>query len=110
MVDREEQYVLRVQDKAVAARIRKQLNVDNSKAKLDVRFDGVSRRLRTLASLYDNVVASMITAPQASCCLQLPTVMDEPGSSALVLRSFQSHCLTCHAWWRATRHMTTVTL
>ncbi|KAL3148365.1 hypothetical protein ABBQ38_013822 [Trebouxia sp. C0009 RCD-2024] len=39
MVDREEQYVLRVQDKAVAARIRKQLNQEHSKAKLDVRLD-----------------------------------------------------------------------
>lgn len=42
MVDREEQYVLRVQDKAVAARIRKQLNQEHSKAKLDVRLDGSS--------------------------------------------------------------------
>ena len=41
MVDREEQYVLRVQDKAVAARIRKQLNQEHSKAKLDVRLDGL---------------------------------------------------------------------
>ena len=40
MADREEQYILRVEDKAVAARIRKQLNNENSKAKLDVRFNG----------------------------------------------------------------------
>ena len=40
MADREEQYVLRVQDKAVAARIRKQLNQEHSKAKLDIRLDG----------------------------------------------------------------------
>ncbi len=40
MADREEQYILRVEDKAVAARIKKQLNSENSKAKLDVRFDG----------------------------------------------------------------------
>ena len=40
MADREEQYILRVEDKAVAARIRKQLNNENNKAKLDVRFDG----------------------------------------------------------------------
>ena len=38
--DREEQYILRIQDKAVAARIKKQLNQDSSKTKLDVRFDG----------------------------------------------------------------------
>ena len=42
MADREEQYVLRVQDKAVAARIRKQLNQEHSKAKLDIRLDGAS--------------------------------------------------------------------
>ena len=42
MADREEQYILRVDDKAVAARIRKQLNTENSKAKLDVRFDGAT--------------------------------------------------------------------
>ena len=42
MADREEQYVLRVQDKAVAARIRKQLNQEHSKAKLDIRLDGTS--------------------------------------------------------------------
>lgn len=40
MADREEQYVLRIQDKAVAARIRKQLNQEHSKAKLDIRLDG----------------------------------------------------------------------
>ena len=44
MADREEQYVLRVQDKAVAARIRKQLNQEHSKAKLDIRLDGKCSR------------------------------------------------------------------
>lgn len=44
MADREEQYVLRVQDKAVAARIRKQLNQEHSKVKLDIRLDGTSGR------------------------------------------------------------------
>lgn len=39
MADREEQYVLRFQDKAIAARIKKQLNTENSKVKLDIRLD-----------------------------------------------------------------------
>lgn len=39
MADREEQYVLRFQDKAVAARIKKLLNTESSKHKLGVRFD-----------------------------------------------------------------------
>ncbi|KAL0033217.1 hypothetical protein WJX79_010095 [Trebouxia sp. C0005] len=47
MADREEQYILRVEDKAVAARIRKQLNSENSKAKLDVRFDALHNEGRT---------------------------------------------------------------
>ena len=40
MADKEEQYVLRFQNKAVAARIKKQLNTEASKAKLDIRLDG----------------------------------------------------------------------
>ncbi|DBB04494.1 hypothetical protein WJX77_004536 [Trebouxia sp. C0004] len=47
MADREEQYILRVEDKAVAARIRKQLNSENSKAKLNVRFDALHSEGRT---------------------------------------------------------------
>lgn len=50
MVDREEQYVLRIQDKAVAARIRKQLNQEHSKAKLDVRLDGTFDRQEQTAA------------------------------------------------------------
>ena len=67
MVDREEQYVLRVQDKAVAARIRKQLNMDNSKAKLDARFDGASTGPSTswLARLCKKDFISM--TPAVSC-------------------------------------------
>ncbi|DBB13681.1 TPA: hypothetical protein ACH3X3_000700 [Trebouxia sp. C0006] len=47
MADREEQYILRVEDKAVAARIKKQLNSENSKARLDVRFDALHNEGRT---------------------------------------------------------------
>lgn len=50
MVDREEQYVLRIQDKAVAARIRKQLNQEHSKAKLNIRLDGTFDRKEQTAA------------------------------------------------------------
>lgn len=61
MADGEEQYILRVQDKAVAARLKKQLNLENSKAKLNVRFDGA------LTSLLSILMVSCLQSALISC-------------------------------------------
>ena len=61
MADGEEQYILRVQDKAVAARLKKQLNLENSKAKLNVRFDGA------LTSLLSKLMVSCLQSALISC-------------------------------------------
>ena len=107
MADREEQYVLRVQDKAVAARIRKQLNLEHSQAKLDVRFDGRFHRDQLWGTSWDCCWSRNM---QHHTILQVPTVMVGLGNSALVRRSSQSCCSTYLVWLRATKHMMTVIL